>query len=345
MARAAALLISALLIVVLGACATSHGRTETDVVFTRYSPLSRGAEIARRVLPPLTYRSVEQTLVATHQQLAEQSIDLTREKFDIYIPDGPPPAAGYGLLVFVPPWPGPTRPGAWRGPLDRHRLILVAAQRSGNGSNVLDRRLPLAILAYENVRARFPVDDSRVYVSGLSGGSRVAEMAALAYPDIFRGAVLNAGADPIDGQNGIYKPPAGLFSAFQRSRLVYITGEHDQGALLQDDVSERSLREACVLDIRTELAMGLEHQALDARALDQALDALDEPRAVDPAELARCNARIEREIAAGLADAAAAIARGDRDAARGRLKALDARFGGLAAPGILELDARLAAQR
>lgn len=51
---------------------------------------------------------------------------------------------------------------------------------------------------------------------GFSGGSRVAEIAALAYPDVFRGAILNAGADPIDGQDGIDKPPADLLRAFQR---------------------------------------------------------------------------------------------------------------------------------
>ena len=41
------------------------------------------------------------------------------------------------------------------------------------------------------------------------------------------------------------------------------------------------------------------------------------------------------------ADAAAAIARGDRDGARARLKAIEARYGGLAARGLLDLDAKL----
>ena len=45
--------------------------------------------------------------------------------------------------------------------------------------------------------------------------------------------------------------------------------------------------------------------------------------------------------AAALADAAATIARGDRDAARAKIKAIDARFAGLAAASIVELDARL----
>ncbi|HEU4731019.1 MAG TPA: alpha/beta hydrolase [Kofleriaceae bacterium] len=328
-------------LLVLGACASSHGYAQDDVVFTRYSALSRNAELARRTLPPRTYRALVHELAARHQQLAEQAIDLPKEKFDLYVPAGAPPPAGYGLLVFVSPGSGPTRPRTWRSPLDRHRLIFVSAQGSGNEQSVVDRRVPLALLAYENIRARFPVDPARVYIGGLSGGSRVAEMLALAYPDVFRGAMLNAGADPIDGRDGIYKPPAELFRAFQRSRLVYITGDQDHDTLLQDEVSRRSMRDACVLDVKTEIAFGLGHQALDARFLDQALDALEAPRAVDEGELARCNARVERAIAAGLDDIAAAIARGDRDAARGKLKAIEARFGGLTAPRILELEDRL----
>lgn len=332
-------------LVVLAACATSYGRGESDVVFTRYSPLSRNAEIARRALPPLTYQRFQQTLATQGLRLQDQAIDLAKERFDLYVPPGPPSARGYGLLVFVSPAPQAMRPRFWRAPLDRHGLIFVSAQNSGNDTNILDRRVPLALLAYENVRARYPVDEQRVYVGGLSGGGRVAEIVALAYPDVFRGALLNAGADPIDGRDGIYKPSAELFRRFQHTRLVYATGDQDEGVLAQDEVSRRSMQDACVFDIKIETVFGMGHEALDAVAMDRALDDLEAPRAVDEAELARCNERVEREIAAALADAAAAIARGDRDGARAKVKAIDARFGGLAASGIVELDARLTGGR
>jgi pimeloyl-ACP methyl ester carboxylesterase len=328
----------------LGGCATSYGMAEHDVVFSRYSPLSRNLEVARRALPPLTYRRIVQTLAARHEQLSEQAIDLAHEKYDVYVPPGPPPPEGYGLIVFIAPWGEPTRPQIWRAALDRHRMIFVAAQRSGNGENILDRRVPLALLGYANVHARYPINDQRVYLWGFSGGSRTAEIVELAYPDIFRGVVLNAGADPIDGREGMYKPPAELFRAFQRARLVYITGEQDADNLRQDDVSQASMREACVLDIQSEPARGLGHQTLDGVLLDRVLDTLEAPRAVDEARLAACNARVEREIAARVEQAAAAIDRGDLEAARKQILAIDARFGGVAADALLQLDDRLAGQ-
>ena len=53
------------------------------------------------------------------------------------------------------------------------------------------------VLAAYNVMKRYAVDPQRVFVSGFSGGARVAMRLALAYPDLFRGALMDAGSDPI----------------------------------------------------------------------------------------------------------------------------------------------------
>ena len=260
------------------------------VVFDRYSPLSRSEEIARRTLTPLMFQRGQQGLAATGRAFREQPIDLTGESFALHVPGGAPPKDGYGLLVFIPPSSEPAPPPMWGPPLDRHGLIFVSAANSGNETSVLDRRLPLALLAYENVRARFPIDPRRVYVGGFSGGSRVAERAALAYPDLFRGALLNAGSDPIGGEAGIYLPAPELFWKFEETKLAYVTGDADQLHLDADGVSRASMRSWCVFNIETVNARSLGHEPLDATSFNRALDALERPSSVDPRELARCNA-------------------------------------------------------
>ena len=317
------------------------GSLQPEVIFTRPSPLSRGAEIVRRTLPPLTARYGQEALAARGEALREQSIDLQGERFALYVPAGEPPAGGYGLLVFISPGDEAVRPNYWRAPLDRHRLIFVSAAGSGNEAGLLDRRLPLALLAYENVRARYPLDPDRVYVGGLSGGSRVAEMVALGYPDVFRGALLIAGSDPIGGEQGIYLPPEDLFHRFQRSRLVFVTGARDDVNLDDDAVTLHSLRDFCVFNLEVKQPPRMGHELPDANALDSALDALDQRPAPDLRKLAECNASLQRELASGLAAAGAARAAGDRDGARARLRQLDARYGGLAASAILALDETL----
>ncbi len=338
------------LLLSLGGCAHraggpfTPGSLQLNVTFTRYSPLSRSAEIARRTLTPLTFGLAQRVLSARGLALHEQPIDLTKEKFTVYVPPGAPPKNGYGLLVFVPSWREQGLPLLWQEPLNRHELIFVSAANSGNDVKILDRRLPLALLAYENVRAQYPLDPKRVYIGGISGGSRAALATALAYPDVFHGALLNAGSDPIGGEAGIYLPPADLFREFQeQTRLIYVTGDADEVNLLDDEVSRASMRDWCVFNIEVRIVRRLGHQLLDPTSLRLALDALDRPSAVGAGELARCNARIQRELASKLADAEAAIARGDRSRVIGKLKAIDGHYGGLAVPAILELDAKLAA--
>jgi hypothetical protein len=50
---------------------------------------------------------------------------------------------------------------------------------------------------------------------------------------------------------------------------------------------------------------------------------------------------IQRELSSKLADAEAAIARGDHRGARAQLNAIDLHYGGLAAPAIIDLEAKL----
>lgn len=338
------------LLIALGGCAQQRTAPVTpatlleNVVFTAYSQLSRTEEIARRALPPLTFHRGERAFAARGKRFPEQSIDLAKERFTLYVPAGAPPKDGYGVLVFVGPWTEATRPRSWQPPLNRHGLIFVSAANSGNDVPVLDRRLPLALLGYENVRLRYPVDARRVYIGGLSGGSRVAEITALAYPDVFRGALLNAGSDPIGGERGIYLPPADLFRKFQETRIVFATGENDEFNQRDDQLARASMKEWCVFNVEVKTARGLGHEPLDPPSLERALSALDEASAPDAGELARCNSRIQHGLAATLDEAAAAIARGDREHARSLLSAISGRYGGLAAPALLELDAKLARQ-
>jgi len=336
------------LALLLGGCAQQAGvplrpAKQDDVIFTRYSPLSRTEEIARRTLTPLTFSRGQQALAAKGEALQEQSIDLSKEKFAVYVPSGPAPKNGYGLIVFIPPWSELTRPNRWRPTLDRHALIFVAAENSGNDATILDRRLPLTLLAYENVRAQYPIDVARVYVGGLSGGSKAALVTALAYPDVFRGALLNAGSEPIGGEEGIYLPTADLFRKFQQSKLVYISGESDEVGQREDTVSRASMRKWCVFNIEVKRARGLAHEVLDEASLDSALDALERPSVVDPDKLAECNERLQAELSSKLAEVGDLIATGNLDGARGLLKLIDGRYAGLADKAILDLDAKLSA--
>ncbi len=313
---------------------------QKDVRFSDYSPLSRASELERRLFSPLLALQTNEAIAQSGRAVREQSIDLAQEKFTVYVPSARP-ENGYALLVFVMPWHGATVPPLWTGGLDKHDMIFVTAVDSGNEASVLDRREPLALLAAYNIMQRYRIDPARVYVGGLSGGSRVAMRLALAYPDLFRGALLNAGSDPI-GTAQIRLPPADLMHKFQEaSRLVYLTGKDDVLNLELDTHSRDSMQYWCVFDIDTVTVPWTGHEIVSPVAFKRGLDALETHAAPTSGKLTSCRHRYEQELDEKLHQVEALQASGKMDAAAALLDAIDQRFGGLAAPRSIELAQRL----
>ncbi len=315
-------------------------RLQSGVVFSETSPLSANGEILHRMISPLAAAAADRELARSGKTLPAQSIDPSKESYVVYVPAAKP-ARGYGLLVFVPPWRDAKLPSDWATVLDQYGVIFVSAANSGNDVNVLGRRVPLALIGYQNIVDRYAVDPQHVYIGGFSGGSRVAMRLALDYPDIFRGALLDAGADPIGGAKAPL-PPRDLFLQFQNaSRLVYVSGDEDTLNLETDKASARSMRGWCVTDLDSETAPRTGHDTPDGVALARVFAALTAPTPPDPSELASCRAGIDADMSAQLQEVDALVANGKRDEARRLLLDIDARFGGLAAPKSAELDSAL----
>jgi len=205
----------------------------------------------------------------------------------------------------------------------------------------MGRREPLALLAAANVTRSHPIDPRRVYVGGFSGGARVALRLALGYPDVFRGAWLDAGSDIVgDGQAEppIPLPPRELLYRFQESsRLVYATGERDMENLDLDRASVRSLAQWCMYEHESFTLPRMEHALADAMGFARALDALDAPARLDSTRLRQCREGLQAELDAKLQRAASLLSAGQRTEALRLLGEIDRRYGGLAAPRSLEL--------
>lgn len=317
----------------------SASAVQHDIVFTEYSPLSGSLALARRMLSPLTFAQLEREAERKSVKLREQSVDLANEKFALFVPAQAPPE-GYALLVFIAPWPAAGVPRNWITALDRHGMILVTAANSGNTENVLGRRIPLALLAAYNVMQRYPIDQARLYIGGMSGGSRVALRIALAFPDVFQALLLHSGSDRI-GTPETPLPSPELFKKFQEMRFVYLTGENDRVNLDTDVESRASLKYWCAYDIDVEPFPFAGHEVAGARDFDLALTALSTHARAKPDRLASCRAHREKEISEQLQEVEDLLVRGKPQDARALLQKIDTRFAGLAAPKSVELAQKL----
>jgi pimeloyl-ACP methyl ester carboxylesterase len=320
---------------------SAGGTTLRDVVAAADTPYAENAELMRRMASPLTRLEEERRLGSSGATLPRHPLDVAAERFLLYQPSAQPLPHGFALLVFVPPWQDARLPPGWALVLDRLGVVFITAARSGNDEHPLGRRVPLALLAAAEARRRLPIDPERIYVGGFSGGSRIALRLALAYPDVFRGVILDAGSDPI-GTPQVPLPPQDLFILFQsQTQVVYITGERDSDHLADDALSIRSLHEWCVANVDEAVQPHVQHEIALPGALSQALGSLGAHGRAAPAKFASCRAALAADLAARLREVEELLGKGATREAAVRVRRIDERFGGLAAPRSVELAGRL----
>lgn len=329
---------------VLPVTAYAEGRQD-DVRLDAPSPLAGAREIARRTQTPTTFDRMERYVSSSGRRLAEQTVEIGDAQFDVFVPRSPPPTRGYALLVWIPPQDAYRAPMDWMPALEAHGMIYVSPRGAGNDEVVFDRRMPLALHAAHGIAARYPVDPERVFVGGFSGGSRTALRVALAFPDVFRGALLNAGSDVI-GSARLTPPPVELMQAFQsRARLVYVTGAHDLPNRRADAASQASAREFCVQQIHRHSMGSRGHATPDRRTFQRVLAWLD-PVAMptlDQRALEACRLRLEERVHADMANVRTLVERKEWRMAGDALGEADEHWGGLGAPESIELARTIAA--
>ena len=304
------------------------GTLSRPVVFDQPSPLGTNEMLLQRLLSP---RQRQQTIVrmtAKGQALALYPIKLAEERFVVYVPKQRP-TTGYGLLVFIPPWEDARLPSGWAGVLDHAGMIFVSADRSGNDQVVSARRVPLALTAVAALGRAYEIDPERTFAAGFSGGSRVAFRMAVAYPDIFAGALLNAGSDPI-GTRDVPLPSAALLSLLQsRTRFVFVTGANDDINLSKDADARSALKNWCIDPGRAIQPPHLGHDVMDAASLSQALRGLDRPDKVDPERSSQCRTIVNAKIESARREAAARGAQPPNPKIAAALDQLERKFGSL----------------
>ncbi len=245
-----------------------------SAVFEQYSPLSDTAAISSRI-----------GVSAEPGRIQRHHYDIKKESFEMYVPDCYDSNTPFGLIVWIPAGPGgpiETYQGS-KELMDKHKLIWVAANNSGNKEDTYKRRIPLALDAAYNVRKLYNIDPNRIYVGGISGGGRVASRTAFHHSDVYAGGIFVIGADywmdmPVSGK--IFRAsfpqpqPSFLLRAKKFGRYVLLTGDNDVNMLEMRTYYQRGyskfLNNVLYLQVP-----GMGHQMPPPDELDKALDYVD----------------------------------------------------------------------
>ena len=187
-------------------------------------------------------------------------------KWQVYRPahnsDKPP-----GVLVYVSPTRSGAMDGRWAGVLEEHNLIYIAADHSGNKVPVT-RRMVLATAAPMALKQQFVIDEERIFISGFSGGGRVASFISNQYPTVFSGAVFICGVDFWN------EDVSGDLDRILNNRYVFVTGTRDFN-LNETRIVHRKYLKAGAENSLLEIENGMGHALPNAKTLATALKFLD----------------------------------------------------------------------
>ena len=304
------------------------GQLARNIAFDQPSPLAKNFVLLERLLSPRHRMRQLAAMAAKGEALAPYPLDFSAERFSIFLPKQQPPA-GYGLLVFIPPWEDARLPLGWSQVLEREGIIFVTADRSGNDESIVGRRIPLALTAAYALGERYRVDPNRTFISGFSGGSRVAFRTAVAFPDVFAGALLDSGSDPF-GTSDNPLPSPDLMSLLQtRTRFVFVTGEDDEINLSRDADARISLSAWCVDAVRAIVRPHTGHEIMNANSLAEALSAFGRPDPGDPARHRRCLSAMDARLRQARTEASALNAQPPGPRVQEQLDRLDRENGAL----------------
>ena len=228
-----------------------------------------------------------------HSQENPEAFALAKEKFQLIVPATYQHADKWGVFIWISPGDTPSLPAEWEPALASRKLLCVGAFKSGNPRSIFDR-VRLAVAANVGMRERFNVDARRVYISGFSGGGRVASMVGVAYADMFSGTV------PFMGVNFYEDVPAGdgktkfglnyipddevLAIAKKFCRYALVTGEKDFNRGNTKAVFENGFQKEGFANVTYLEAPGVGHGLPPVKWLEQALTFLDTGKGVKPAE-------------------------------------------------------------
>jgi prolyl oligopeptidase family protein len=187
--------------------------------------------------------------------------------WEIYVPANYRPDRPAGLMVYISPTPSGEIPRSWKSVMDHRNMIWIAARHSGNRA-LVSRRVVYAIVAPTLAGKRYKIDRERIYLSGLSGGGKMASMVAIDHAQLFKGAVYNCGVNFWD------KHPPRRFELVKQNHYVFITGTLDQ-ALEPTRKAYKQYRKAGVENSKLMVIRDMTHRNPSSFDFDEALQYLD----------------------------------------------------------------------
>ncbi len=114
--------------------------------------------------------------------------------WEVFVPNNYEADQPTGVLTYISPTRSGRIPEHWKPVLAERNLIWISANKSGNNTHGLIRSI-YAILGTELIKNTYDIDESRLFVSGFSGGGRMASYLMQRFSHLYTGAIYICGVN------------------------------------------------------------------------------------------------------------------------------------------------------
>jgi predicted esterase len=146
--------------------------------------------------------------------------DSAKQRYQLYVPKGTSKDKPLALVLFISPGDGPQGWKNWQKPCEKEGVLFASPFGAGNSTQPGHRtRIILDVL--DDVRRQYAIDPDRTYLTGFSGGGRMACAIGFALPEYFGGVIPVCGTNPLSG------PTYLRHRLEERLSVAFVTGETD----------------------------------------------------------------------------------------------------------------------
>jgi predicted esterase len=146
--------------------------------------------------------------------------DSTAQSYELYVPKSKTPQAGWPVVLFISPGGKSAGWGRWKSLCEKRGVVFIGVHGAGN-STPMPRRIRIVMDVFDDVRRRYKTDADRTYVSGFSGGARIACAIGFAVSEHFGGVIPICAGGELRGESWLRQ------RVIDRVSVAFVTGEGD----------------------------------------------------------------------------------------------------------------------
>jgi predicted esterase len=146
--------------------------------------------------------------------------DSTKQRYQLFVPKSYRKDKPASLVLFVSAGDGQQGWKNWQKFCEQEGVFFAAPLGAGNDTPA-GQRMRIILDVLDDVRRQYAIDPDQTYITGFSGGGRMACAIGFALPEYFGGVIPLCGTNPISG------PTYLRHRIEERLSVAFVTGEKD----------------------------------------------------------------------------------------------------------------------